>query len=90
MTSTDLDPDDVSLTTHPVEELVQDYEWFHTLFGIIGNVAFVVGSIFFLFESLKTAGVWLFIIGSSGMLVGSLGQIVVRRTRRRRRERGRA
>ena len=87
MTTTDLDPDDV---TSGEGFTTGKSEWFHTLLGILGNVAFVVGSIFFLFESLKTAGVWLFIIGSTGMLVGSLGQIVVRRTRRRRQERGSA
>lgn len=86
MTTTDLDHDDVSLSTHPVEEVVQDYEWFHTMLGVIGNVAFFVGSIFFLFESLKTAGVWLFIVGSFGMLIGSLGRIAVRRARRRRQD----
>ncbi len=60
-----------------VDDLLQDYEWVHTLLGLLGNVSFFVGSIFFLFESLKTAGVWLFIIGSAGMLVGSIGRAVL-------------
>ncbi len=62
---------------------MQDYEWFHTLLGILGNLAFLVGSVLFLFESLKRAGVWLFIVGSAGMLVGSVGSVLVRRARRR-------
>ncbi len=49
----------------------------HTGLGLAGNVAFVIGSVFFLFESLKTAGVWLFIVGSAGMLIGSIGRAIV-------------
>ena len=60
-----------------LDQLVTDYDWVHTLLGLVGNVAFFVGSIFFLFESLKTPGVWLFIIGSFGMLIGSVGRVVV-------------
>ena len=60
-----------------LDQLVDDYEWVHTLLGLIGNVAFFVGSVFFLFEPLKTAGIWLFIVGSFGMLVGSVGRVVV-------------
>ncbi|HEX5678265.1 MAG TPA: YrhK family protein [Alcanivorax sp.] len=37
----------------------------------------MVGSVFFLWESLKPAGVWLFIIGSAGMLLGSIGAAIV-------------
>jgi hypothetical protein len=77
MTVSDLLPSDV------VEEFVQDYEWVHTILGIVGNVSFFVGSVFFLVESLKTAGVWLFIIGSFGMMIGSIGRVIVNRARRR-------
>lgn len=61
----------------PVQALVRDYQWFHTTVGILGNLTFFVGSIFFLFETLKTVGTWLFIIGSFGMLVGALGRALV-------------
>lgn len=60
-----------------LDRIVQDYEWVHTLLGIVGNVSFFVGSVFFLFEPLKTAGIWLFIVGSAGMLVGSVGRALV-------------
>lgn len=63
----------------PVQSLLREYEWFHTTVGICGNLAFVVGSVLFLFESLKTAGVWLFILGSFGMLIGALGRALVNR-----------
>ncbi|MFP4437635.1 MAG: YrhK family protein [Chloroflexaceae bacterium] len=49
----------------------------HTIIGIIGNVCFFVGSIFFLFDTLQTAGTWLFIFGSLGMLISSVGSAIV-------------
>ncbi|HAD47158.1 MAG TPA: hypothetical protein DIU19_03570 [Alcanivorax sp.] len=56
---------------------VHQYQWFHLAMGLLGNTTFVVGSVFFLWESLKPAGVWLFIIGSVGMLLGSIGAAIV-------------
>ena len=35
----------------------------------VGNLCFLVGSVLFLSEAAQTAGVWLFIAGSSGLLV---------------------
>lgn len=61
-----------------LQRLVSDYEWFHTGVGILGNLMFFVGSVLFLFESAKTVGVWLFIVGSFGMLIGSVGEAVVK------------
>lgn len=52
---------------------LRDYRWIHTGIGLLGNGAFLAGSVFFLWESLKTAGIWLFIIGATGMFIGSLG-----------------
>jgi len=57
--------------------LIHQYQWFHLAMGLLGNTSFVVGSVFFLWESLKPAGVWLFIIGSAGMLLGSIGAAIV-------------
>jgi len=57
--------------------LVRDYRWIHTGIGLLGNGAFLIGSIFFLWESLKPAGIWLFIIGAAGMLVGSIGDAIL-------------
>lgn len=61
---------------HRAVEVAETFHWLHTSLGLLGNVAFFVGSVFFLFESLKTAGVWLFILGSLGMLLGSIGDEV--------------
>ncbi|TDC80734.1 YrhK family protein [Actinomadura sp. 7K507] len=55
-----------------------DFPWIHLGIGIFGNLAFVVGSVLFLYADLQRAGVWLFIAGSSGMLVGSFGEVLVR------------
>jgi len=63
---------------NPVREFVCHFEWIHPGLGILGNVAFFVGSIFFLWESTKTAGVWLFIMGSLGMLIASVGSTIVK------------
>jgi len=61
----------------PIRRFINTFPWVHTTLGLIGNVSFFVGSIFFLWESLKTAGVWLFIVGAGGMLIGSMGHAFV-------------
>lgn len=55
-----------------------DFPWIHLGIGIFGNVTFIVGSVFFLFPGLQAAGIWLFIFGTFGMLLGSLGEVLVR------------
>ncbi|MCD1636447.1 YrhK family protein [Martelella mediterranea] len=51
----------------------------HLSLGLLGNIGFFVGSIFFLpsLEQYKTLGVWLFIVGSFFMLIGALGRLLV-------------
>jgi hypothetical protein len=65
--------------------LVQDYGWIHRGLGLLGNLAFVAGSVLFLprFSAQQTLGVWLFIVGSSLMLVGGAGEFAVRLLERR-------
>jgi len=53
----------------------------HWTLGIFGNIAFFVGSILFLWDSTQQLGVWLFILGSGGMLVNSLGKFAAWRGR---------
>lgn len=62
---------------------LNEFPWLHMGLGILGNTAFLVGSVFFLYESLKTAGIWLFVVGSAGMLIGALGQLLVTIERKR-------
>ncbi len=63
---------------HPIRAFFHEFEWIHIGLGVAGNLTFLVGSVFFLFESLKEAGIVLFIVGAAGMLFGSLGSAVVK------------
>lgn len=63
---------------------VREYEWIHWGLGLLGNLTFFVGSILFLSDDTESIGVWLFIIGSAGMLIGSLGRYIVWRDRKQR------
>jgi hypothetical protein len=63
-----------------LETLVREFGWIHMSVGLLGNIAFVVGSVLFLptFEPIKTIGVWLFIAGSFLMFVGAAGNLAVK------------
>ncbi len=63
--------------------VLRQFPWVHLGLGLLGNAMFFVGSIFFLYESLKTAGIWLFVFGSLGMLLGSIGEFLVRIEKKR-------
>lgn len=72
-------------TRHPEPSLkqrairfVEEFHWLHTTLGLIGNVSFLVGSVFFLWEATKLAGIWLFIVGALGMMLGSIGDAVAK------------
>ncbi|WP_256975087.1 YrhK family protein [Streptomyces sp. CS159] len=52
--------------------LLQDFPFLHLVIGGFDNTAFLVGSVFFLFPSLERIALWLFVIGSLGMLVGTI------------------
>ena len=45
----------------------------HLGVGILGNALFLVGTVLFLTGD-QDVGVWLFLAGSSGMFLGSLGE----------------
>ena len=66
------------MLTDALKTFFHEYEWVHLGLGLLGNVLFFVGSVFFLYESLKRLGIYAFIVGSFLMLVGSVGQAVVR------------
>jgi len=67
------------------QKFFKDFEWIHVTLGILGNLTFFVGSIFFFYESLKTPGIWLFVIGSLLMLIGAIGDGLVKYVNRRQR-----
>ncbi|MBP0614691.1 YrhK family protein [Jiella mangrovi] len=60
-----------------IQALVRDYAWIHLAIGLFGNFCFVVGSVMFfkMFDAYYTLGVWLFLVGSLGMFLGSLGEL---------------
>lgn len=64
---------------NPIKTLVQEYGWVHLGIGLTGNLAFFVGSVFFLpsLERFKLLGIWLFIIGAGLMFIGALGRLLV-------------
>ena len=66
--------------TNPIRTLVRDYGWIHLSIGLTGNALFFVGSVLFLpkFDHLDPIPVWIFIVGSLLMLIGALGQLLVR------------
>jgi len=64
---------------NPLKTIVRKFGWIHEGLGLLGNLAFFIGSIFFLpaLEPLKTYGVWLFLGGAFGMLIGAAGRLLV-------------
>ena len=62
----------------PLRTIVDDYDWIHTGVGLLGNLLFVLGSVLFLWEATKQAGVWIFIAGSTCMFVGSAGDASIK------------
>ncbi len=68
-----------------VRKFVHQRPLVHLGIGIFGNSTFVVGSVLFLWDRTEPAGVWLFILGSFGMLLGSVGEAVVRHEQHRAR-----
>ena len=61
-----------------LQALVRDFPYIHTSIGLFGNLLFFLGSILFFktFETWHTLAVWMFVVGSAGMLLGSCGQIL--------------
>lgn len=45
-------------------EAVRKYELYRTVVEFLAALMFLIGSVFFLYESLVYAGTWLFVIGS--------------------------
>ena len=70
-----------------IRTLVQEFGWIYTGIGVFGNTTFFAGSIAFLptlkrWEAVgmewQTVGVWLFIFGAFLMLVGAVGNLLVK------------
>lgn len=46
------------------EEIVRRYELFRTVVEFLAALMFIIGSVFFFYDSLLFSGTWLFLIGS--------------------------
>ena len=64
-----------------IQKQVQTFPLVHIGIGIFGNATFLVGSVLFLWDATEIVGVWLFIVGALGMLLGSVGELILRRGR---------
>ncbi|MHA6783710.1 YrhK family protein [Pseudonocardia saturnea] len=61
-----------------LEQVATEFKWLHQGIGVLGGVTFFVGSILFLYDGLlQRVAVWLFIVGSAGMLVGNVGNALI-------------
>ncbi|NLG46786.1 YrhK family protein [Gordonia sp. (in: high G+C Gram-positive bacteria)] len=69
---------------NPAVRLARDFPWFHRWIGLIGNTGFVIGSILFLVPGLVYSGTWIFVLASTGMMIDSAGEKILRREEERR------
>lgn len=74
----------MTLKRSRIRSFAADEPWWHMGIGLFGNTTFVVGSVLFLNPSRQGIGIWLFICGSTGMLLGSIGELLARIERIRR------
>ena len=58
------------------KSFIREFPAVHLAIGVIGNVIFFVGSVLFVWHSTEAVAIWLFIIGSFGMMLGAIGQAV--------------
>jgi hypothetical protein len=65
-----------------VRRFVRTYPEVHIGIGLFGSTAFVIGSVLFLLH-VRTPASWLFVLGSTGMLIGRVGEVLARYERHR-------
>ena len=61
-----------------MKTLIRDYPYIHLGLGLIGNTMFLIGSVLFFkrFDDFYNLAVWLFVMGSAGMLIGAIGKAI--------------
>lgn len=57
-----------------LKDFVREFQTLHLVIGVAGNLVFFVGSVLFVWHSTEMLAIWLFIVGSLGMLLGAVGQ----------------
>lgn len=62
-------------------DFFEKYEWWFVILGLVGNGFFFLGSVFFLFKSLETIAICMFIAGSCFMLVSSSAESIAEYSR---------
>jgi hypothetical protein len=68
----------MNMNVERFRRLATDFQWIHQGIGVLGGMTFFVGSILFLYHgAVQTAGLWLFIVGSAGMMVGNIGNALL-------------
>src|SRR5690349_365212 len=55
---------------------VRRYPHVHLGIGLVGNGVFFLGTILFMFKKYEEAGLWFFLVGTAGMFLGSVGEIL--------------
>lgn len=68
----------MGMTRQQFQWWINKFGWLHQGLGLVGALSFFVGSVFFLWKDpLQLYGIWLFIIGSFGMLIGNIGTFLL-------------
>jgi hypothetical protein len=66
-----------------IKAFVRDFPTVHLVIGVAGNLIFFVGSVLFVWHATELLAIWLFIVGSFGMLLGAIGQALYLHERHR-------
>lgn len=77
------EPTDPDASGRWIGTALRQFPWVHLGLGLVGNALFVVGSVMFFWPCVKTLAIWMFVLGSLGMLLGSVGELLVRLEKRR-------
>jgi YrhK-like protein len=54
---------------------VRRFPEIHLGIGLVGNAVFLVGTVLFM-AGPEAVGIWFFLVGSSGMFLGALGEVL--------------
>jgi hypothetical protein len=65
--------------------MVRRFPQVHLGIGLLGNALFITGTVLFIVK-MESIGLWFFLTGSSGMFLGSLGELLRNVGRRKLRE----
>ncbi len=61
-----------------VRAFAQENFWVHTIIGILGNASFFAGMVLWKLDTAMDLAMWLFIVGTGGMLIDTIGSAFAR------------